>query len=251
MNTRILLALAVLSGGLMVSGARAQPAPATADAGPVITAHIKCLGIKDPVVGVDILLGSGKRLAVTAYTDFISQTLSYQGPARLTLVRSLAAKTASATAEPEKPEVLAVVELPPAGGDFLLLFSGSPADKLYVMAVPFSSADVPASSCLVWNVTARNLGVSLGGQKAVLASGQRQLVHPSGSTKNYYDLKVFDEYQGQVRPLISGAHYLDENSRQLLFIVEKVPGQAPVVVRTIEELPEKPKQTQVAMASRR
>lgn len=76
-------------------------------------------------------------------------------------------------------------------------------------------------------------------------------MRPSSSTKNYFDLKVFDEYQGQVRPLISGAHYLDENSRQLLFIVEKIPGQAPVIVRTIEELPEKPKQTQVAMTSPR
>jgi len=184
MNTRILLTLAVLSVGLMATTSRAQQTPAAPDSGPVITAHIKCLGIKEPVAGVDVILGSGKRMAIAAYTDFISQTLSYQGPARLTFVRSLAAKAASsetkspAAADPEKPEILAVVDLPASGGDFLLLFSGSPADKLHVIAVPFSSSDVPASSCIIWNVTTRNLGISLGGQKTVLASGQRELIHP-------------------------------------------------------------------------
>lgn len=234
-----------LSLGLLVAGfVHAQPG--TPAPSPVISARIKCLAMQGPVNGVEILLGNGKRLPLTAATDYISRSHAYQGPARLTLVRALSSpKPAAAPAENPalaalKAEVLATVELPETGGDFLFLFSGDTATRLHVMAVPFSSTDVPPSNCLVWNVTSRSLGLLLGGQKTVLAAGQRQLLKPVGSVKNYYDLKIFDEYQGRARPLIGGAHFLDETSRQLLFIVEKTPGQSAILIRTIEELPEPP-----------
>jgi len=199
--------LALLLGVLLVAPtASAQVSAPASSPDTVISARLKYLSLQGPVAGVDILLASGKRLPVAAATDYISNACAYQGPARLTFARSLhpagqvAAPDAVAKAAAAAPEVLATLDLP-GGGDFLLLFSGDATRRLHVLAVPFSPTDVPSSSCLVWNITPRNLGLVLGGQRVLLASGHRQLVRPAtGPAKNYFDLRIFDEHEGRLRP---------------------------------------------------
>ena len=208
----------------------------------IISARIKCLSMDGEVDGIEFLLEQGRRLPVKAASTYISQTYDYNGPALLTIVRARPKAATSGDARPAsmpapKPEILASVQMPPTGGDFLLLFSNNQA-TLHILAVPFSSADVPIGSCLVWNVTPRALGVSLGGQRAVLDTGQRKTLTPETSPQNYFDLRVFDEHEGHARPLVGGPHFLQEKTRQLIFIAERTPGQAAVAVKVVEELPE-------------
>lgn len=220
-----------------------------------ISAKLKFLSMQNTVDDVAILQGNGKKLSISAATGYISLSYEYKGPEKLTFVRAPKAKSAAEAKpvraenpEESKPaEILAVVTIPQEGGDLLILLSGDTTEKLYAKVLPFSSTDVPAGSCLVWNITSRNLGFLLGGQKALIASGQRQLIRPSSTLKNYFDLKVFDEYEGKARSLMSGDHYLNESSRQLLLIADKAPGQPSIRLQTIEELPEKPKRPELAM----
>lgn len=212
---------------------------------PVISANIKCLSMAGEIAGVDMLADQGKRIPVKAASTYISSTYRYNGPALVTLVRARP-KPASgqrqaepaAAAPADKPEVLGTVQLPPQGGDFLLLFSGDASSSLRILPVPFSSDDVPAGSCLVWNITPRALGVSVGGQRVLLATGQRQTLRPSVNAQSYFDLRVFDEYQGKPRPLVGGPHFLETETRQLIFIVERTPGLPAVSVKVVEELHE-------------
>lgn len=224
---------------------------ARADDSPTIAARLKCLSLGGPVSEVDLLLPNNNRLHLKMAAGYISLSSAYHGPATLTFVLPVSTPPAHGVANsmpsavgssPAKPVVLATVTLPPTGGDYLLLFSGDTvaANSLQVAAVPFSASDVPPSSCLIWNVTSRNLGVLLGGQKALLPPGQHELIKPTSSRADYFDFQVYDEHKGQVRPLLSGAQYLRANTRQLLFIVEKSPDRPAIMVRTIEELPEPP-----------
>jgi hypothetical protein len=256
MNTPILFKRLLLAG--LSTLAVVCSAETAAPSSPLVSARLKFLSLQEPVNNVALVLENGKQLPVAAASGYISKTFDYAGPAHASFVKISTAGSgeekppvATNGKESAKPEVLASMDIPETGGDFLVLLSRGSSGTLYVMVVPFSPVDVPAGTCLVWNITSRNIGFSLGGQRALLSSGQRQLIHPAGSLKNYFDLKIFDEYEGRARALMSGDHYLNETSRQVLLIAEKIPGQAPVMVRTIEELPEKPKQTQVAMASSR
>jgi hypothetical protein len=106
------------------------------------------------------------------------------------------------------------------------------------MAVPFSADDAPLGSCLVWNLTSRPLGVSLGGQRELMKPQVRQLFKPVMMAKDYVDLRVFDEHEGKPRLLVGGPHFLPAETRQLFFIVERNPGQAPVLVKVVAELPD-------------
>ena len=222
---------------------------------PIISAKLKCLSMEGEMSGIDLLLETGKRMPIAMGSAYISEPYIYHGPAKLIFTKALPkpdteTKATKKTQTPEassKPEVLATLELPASGGDFLLLFSGNTESKLNVLAVPFSSTDVPAGSCLVWNITPRTLGLSLSGQRVIINPSERQLVKPQTIAENYFDLRIFDEYQGKVRPLVGGPHFLAATSRQILFIVEKTAGQAPILIRTIEELPELTKHSQVAI----
>lgn len=226
--------------GLLITVCSSSAVMAQPAAEPVITANIKCLSLERDLAGIDILAGQNKRLPVRAASTYISTASQYQGPALLTFVRAKKKDAnESTTGQPDaKPEVLGSVELPPTGGDYLLLFAGSTETKLQIMAVPFASSDVPLGSCMVWNITHRPLGVVMGGQRALLNPSQKQTFKPSLITKDYFDLRVFDEHEGKSRPLVGGPHFLPEKTRQLIFIAERVPGGAPIEIKVIEEMPE-------------
>ena len=221
----------------------------------IVSANIKCLSLGRDLRGVDMYLTPEKRLPVHAAASYISANHSYRGPQIVTFVRSknatpVATPAGAPTGTPPEPTVLATVELPPTGGDYLFLFSGSADTKLEVVAVPFSSGDVPLGSCLVWNITQRSLGVMLGGDRSLLAPSQRRIFRPSALTKDYVDFRIFDEYQGAPRSLAGGPHLLKDNSRQLIFLVDRTPGGIPVQIRVIEEMPEQPTAPIVASARR-
>jgi hypothetical protein len=238
MNSKTILRHGLILGLLILACSSSVVAQQAAE--PVITANIKCLSLERDLAGVDILAAKNKRLPVHAASAYISTAVQYQGPAQLTFVRAKKkGVNESAAGLPEdKPEVLGSVELPATGGDYLLLFAGSAETKLQIMAVPFSSSDVPFGSCMVWNITHRALGVVMGGQRALLNPSQKQTFTPSLITKDYFDLRVFDEYEGKSRPLVGGPHFLPEKTRQLIFIAERFPGGAPIQIKVVEEMPE-------------
>ena len=213
---------------------------------PIISAKIKCLSMSGDITGVDLLTSQGKRVPIGAPSSYISKAFAYVGPSKLVLVKALkkpganqpaAESTSKVPAAPET-EILASIEIPPPGGDFLLLFAGDTQTKLHLLAVPFSATDVPPGSCLVWNITPRTLGVVMGSDKALLSAEQKRVFKPVAMAKDYFDLRVFDEYQGQSRALVGGPHFLPDQSRQLIFIVERTPGQAPIQIKVVEEMPE-------------
>lgn len=235
----------LLCGLLLFCSVAAPAVRAAAAAETIISANIKCLSLGRDLRGVEIYLSPEKRLPVHAAASYISANQSYQGPQRIVFVKAKKTDGQPAPAMPAgapgvvpAPEVLASVELAPAGGDYLLLFSGDAETRLEVMAVPFSSGDVPFGSCLVWNITRRPLGVVLGGDRGLLAPKQRQVFRPATMTNEYFDFRIFDEYQGAPRALAGGPHFLKDQSRQLIFLVERVPGGIPVQVRVVEEMPE-------------
>jgi hypothetical protein len=231
--------------GLLVFCAAAAPAglaQSPASEAPV-SANLKFLSLGRDLRGVEIYLTPEKRLPVQAAASYISANQTYQGPRRVAFVKAPKANQPSVppSAIPgvtPEPQILATVELDPAGGDYLLLFSGDAETRLEVVAVPFSSGDVPFGSCLVWNITRRSLGVVLGEDRGLLAPKQRQVFRPEKMAKDYFDFRIFDEYQGEPRPLAGGPHFLKDKSRQLIFLVERVPGGIPVQIRVIEEMPE-------------
>ena len=242
MNTRIRFPALLRTVAIFCAATiSAIAAPSAAD--PIVSANIKCLSLGQDLRGVEMLLVQEKRMPVHAAASYISSNHSYRGPQRVVFVKARKpASESTPTTQPSAPlpeqPVLATVELAPTGGDYLFLFSGSADTKLEVVAIPFSSKDVPFGSCLVSNVTQRQLGVVMGGDRGLLAPRQRQLFRPAKQTKEYFDLRIFDEYQGAPRALAGGPHFLKENSRQLIFIVDRAAGGAAVQVRVIEEMPE-------------
>jgi hypothetical protein len=232
-----------LFGLLLFCLVAASAVRAAAAAETLVSANIKFLSLGRDLRDVEIYVTPEKRLPVHAAASYISANQVYQGPQRVVFVKAkkapaqAAVPPAMAGVVPE-PEVLATVELDPTGGDYLLLFSGDADTRLEVMAVPFSSGEVPFGSCLVWNITRRSLGVVLGGDRGLLAPRQRQVFRPATMTKEYFDFRIFDEYQGAPRALAGGPHFLKDQSRQLIFLVERVPGGIPVQIRVIEEMPE-------------
>ncbi|MBC8008539.1 MAG: hypothetical protein H7067_00405 [Burkholderiales bacterium] len=242
---KTLRSLQPLLFGLLLFCAPAVPLVSAKSPAPevIVSANIKCLSLGRDLRGVEMYLSPDKRLPVHAAGSYISANHSYRGPQIVTFVKAKTATTGTPpagapTGPAAEPAVLATVELPPAGGDYLFLFSGSTDTKLEVVAVPFSSSDVPLGSCLVWNITHRPLGVMLGGDRSLLAPTQRRIFRPSAMAKDYVDFRIFDEYQGAPRSLAGGPHLLKENSRQLIFLVDRTPGGIPVQIRVIEEMPE-------------
>lgn len=213
---------------------------------PFISAKLKFLSLSANIRGVDIYVSPEKRVGIDAPASYISFAVSYNGPRQIVFVKGLSedeqndhTRPAALKRPPTPDEVLGTVTLDPAGGEYLVLMTGSAETKLDVMALPFSANAVPPGSCLVWNVSGRALGISLGGDRALLSPKQRRLFQPSQMLgKEYFDIRVFDEYQGAPRALAGGPHLLKENTRQLIFVSDRVPGQAPVKIRVIEEMPE-------------
>lgn len=213
---------------------------------PFVSAKLKFLSLSANIKGVDIYVSPEKRVGIQAAASYISLPVSYNGPRQIVFVKGSPADEENAQPQPAAPkrpplpeEILGTVTLNPSGGEYLVLMSGSAETKLDVMALPFSANEVPLGSCLVWNVSSRALGISLGGDRAVLTPKQRRLFQPSAMLSNeYFDIRVFDEYEGAPRALAGGPHLLKENTRQLIFVSDRMLGQAPVRIRVIEELPE-------------
>ncbi|CAM3135676.1 hypothetical protein [Rariglobus hedericola] len=231
----ILATLTLWSGP--VFSAEKEPAP-------VITVRFKALSVSGALPeGLDIVISPKQRLHLNVPSTYIESAVKYTGPADISFIKpegkprenKPAAGTPNALTE---PQVLATTSIAPPGGDYLLLFAGTPDTKLKVMAIPFSAADAPLGSCLVWNLTSRALGVSLGGQRELINPQSRQLFKPTMLSQDYVDLRVVDEYQAKPRLLAGGPHFLPAHTRQLFFIVERTPGEAPVLVKVVSELPE-------------
>lgn len=222
---------------LPVFSAEKEPAP-------VISARFKALSVSGVIPeGLDIVIGPKQRLHLSVPSTYIESAVKYTGPANISFVKPATKRaennpaSGAPSALPE-PQVLATVSIPPPGGDYLLLFAGTPETTLKVMAIPFSAGDAPLGSCLVWNLTSRALGVSLGGQNELMSPQSRQLFRPAMMSQDYVDLRVFDEYEAKPRLLVGGPHFLPTRTRQLFFIVERTPGEAPVLVKVVAELPE-------------
>jgi hypothetical protein len=211
---------------------------------PVISVRFKALSVSGGIPeGLDIVINPKQRLHLNVPSTYIESSVKYTGTAEISFVKPVSKtnenKSAAGTpnAVPE-PQVLATINIAPPGGDYLLLFAGTPDTKLKVMAIPFSASDAPLGSCLVWNLTSRTLGVSLGGQGELITPQSRQLFRPAMMSKDYVDLRVVDEYEAKPRLLAGGPHFLPAHTRQLFFIVERTPGEAPVLVKVVAELPE-------------
>ncbi len=241
-TTRLLLALTLtLAASLCVT---AQPAPV------IVNARLVCLSLTGEPVSDLVLKGVNRTLTLNAPVDYLSDPVDYRGPAQLALY----AKT-QPPADPAKPAAppvpLALVDLPPTGGEFLLIFGGKPGE-LRVAALDWTGQTAPLGSYTFWNLSQRPLGVVLGETNQMLPAGLRSLLRPQTTDRSYLPLRVFDEHAGAARQLFASRHFHRETTRQLVFITD-VAGTDRVKLKIITQrifAPLQPSAPVVASAGR-
>lgn len=199
--------------------ASAQPAPAAKP----VTARFYCLDVTGAVFnGLSYYQGKAE-VPVRVPGEFLSPAYEYTGPSRLVFLRKIApAAPKPGEARPAAPwppdrEPVVAADLPVEGGEFLLLFGRSADGVAKIMPVPFDEGTVPRNGYLFWNLTARPLGVMLGGAKAVVAPAQRKVL-TQAATADYMPLRIFDEFDGRERQVFASRHLHREETRQIVFV---------------------------------
>lgn len=217
------LVVSVLGCALVLGTAFAQPA---ADSPPV-QAKLYFLSISNTALPPLGFLNGKTKIPVEIPSDFVSQPYTYVGPALFTLLSKQPGQpTASLPSPPPVHLPVASVELPPEGGEFLLVV-GRAGEQVLILRVDFSTASVPADAYLFWNLTKRPLAVTLGDTKNLVPAGQRSTFEvPSGA--DYMPLRVFDETTGALRQVFASRHLHRAGMRQLVFLTE---GSTPDRVR--------------------
>jgi len=102
---------------------------------------------------------------------------------------------------------------------------------LRVAAFDFSPQAVPPGYYLVWNISVQRIAFSFGEAKLFIEPGQSQLVNPRAADETYVPLRVFDEYNGKSRLIVSGRHFNRANARQIFLFSSGSNPNAPIKMK--------------------
>lgn len=201
---------------------------------PPIKARIVCLSVTGEEIPDLRLMTLRQPIGLRAPTDYFSDPVDYHGPARLVFYSGAdaASATPAAPGASAEPPPFATVELPPEGGEFLLLFGGQPG-AVRIAAMDFSRESAPLGAYLFWNLSSQPLGVRLGEAAGMLSSGARELIRPQSEDRSYLALRVFGDQDGAARQLFASRHFHRETTRQLVFITDaETPGRVRLKIIT-------------------
>lgn len=193
----------------------------------VVSARLYCLSLGESLTQLSLTDAKGKPLRIEAPNSFLSPSYDYVGPAAATVNR-----TDSATGSTPA----ATFSLPPQGGEFLLLFAPDQGTALKVAAVDFSPKAVPSGHYLVWNISQQRLAFAFGDAKLIIEPGQNALITPHAGDDTYVPLRVFEEYEGKPRLIVSGRHFNRANARQIFLFSASDNPNAPVKMQAITNL---------------
>lgn len=236
---------------LFLLGALAWAQPRPAEPQPV-TARFYCLDVTGAVFeGLSYYQGKVET-SIRVPSEFLSQAYEYTGPSKLVFLQKAvpeapkAGQTRAVSPWPPDRQPMAAVDLPEQGGEFLLLFGRSADGTAKILSVVFDENTVPRNGYLFWNLTARPLGVMLGGEKSIVPPGQRQVLRQAASS-DYMPLRVFDVFEGRERQVFASRHLHRDATRQIVFMRDGTqPGRVKIQMITQPKPPEK----KVAVAAR-
>lgn len=162
-----------------------------------------------------------EEIPVRAPEEYLSPMYEYTGPARFAFFRKVS-KPAALADEPPSPwppgrAPVAFVDLPAAGGDFLLLLAKNREGGLRVIPMPFGEDAVPRDGYVFWNISSRAIGVKLGSARALAEPGQRVVLRQSTGA-GYMPLKLVDAHEGRERQVFASRHLHRDGARQIVFI---------------------------------
>lgn len=246
MRTSLFAVLVGFLGGFWItSSMAARPERAQVQ----VSARLHCLSITGSTINGLAVVVDKTDVPFSAPADFLSPMIDYRGPATLTIYAAKPVnqgteappKLVGMATSPPPRLALATIELPSSGGEFVLLF-GYSGGALKAMKVDFSETAVPQGSYAFWNISRRQLGVSLNPAKALIAPGQMQVVSPGTADRSYLDLRVFDQHEGELRQLFGARHLHRAMHRQLVFMRD-VPDSDRVRLKIITQrvFPPQPK----------
>lgn len=225
MNLRLLLPLLPL--------ALSAVALATPEKPVIVSARLHCLSLAEPLDRLALYESADKQTPIAVPNSYLSPVYDYHGPANAIIVHTRPAPPPDAAppkadAKTPPPDVAASFKLPPQGGEFLLLFAPGPNNCLRVAPFDFSPEAVPSGHYLVWNISTQRIAFSFGDTKLFIEPGQSQLMTPHAEDDTYVPLRVYDEYNGKSRLIVSGRHFNRANARQIFLFSASTNPSAPI-----------------------
>ncbi len=193
----------------------------------IVSAHVYCLSLGEPLTQLALIDAKGKPLRIEAPNSFLSPGYDYVGPAAATITRTDLA--------PDSPPA-AQFSFPPQGGEFLLLFAPGQGGAMKVAPLDFSPGAVPSGHYLVWNISPQRLAFAFGEAKLIIEPGQNILVTPRAGDDTYVPLRVFEDHNGKPRLIVSGRHFNRANARQIFLFSASDNPNAPVKMQAITSL---------------
>lgn len=210
----------------------------------IISARLHCLSVDESISGLSLLADKDKKIPIVVPNGFLSPPYDYVGPAEIMVLDEHREGAQPAPLVPPKtadnpsryPNEVARVNLPPTGGEFLLLFTTTGPNSIRIAPVDFSINAVPSGNYLVYNISSHRLAFSFGEAKRIIEAGEKCLVAPLTGDDSYVPLRVYDEYKGKPRLIVSGRHFNRANARQIFFFTSDDKPNTPVKIQVFTSL---------------
>lgn len=237
MPRRPLLSLALLAilATLALSPLDAQTVPGPTE--PMVEVSLTCLSLANDLEGLHVRVGDElKPLLIPSITR--SRPLRYRGPAAVAFVRLI-----EQAEGPPLPVTVATGQLPAGTRQALLLFLPHPdpgpgRPEFGVLAFDDDLAGFPVGHFRLINGASRPLAIALGEARVILQPGQQQVADPKTADREYCDLSVIAERDGEWILAFSSRQLHSTRLRYVAFLTDAGPNSTAVTVKVIPDLPE-------------